>query len=72
MKIGFKFEESKAQIILTPANSYDSTNLENFKALNGKAIKVMSGANREVIIESSTVGTEAIAVNELPEPNPES
>lgn len=71
MKITFQFDESKAQIILAPSNGYDSTNLENFQAFKGKALKASSGSNKELIIESNMNSAEAVKLGILPDPNPE-
>lgn len=72
MRVAFQFEENKAQIILTPANGYDATNLDNFQALKAKSVTAKIGSNKELIIEASTITSEPVKVERLPEPNPES
>ena len=71
MKVIFQFDDSKAQIILSPSNGYDAANLENFQALKGKTLQVRSGANKELIVETNMSSNESIIIGKLPEPNPE-
>lgn len=66
MKVVFRFEETKAQIILEPSSGVDQSNLANIMVFNkGINIKMAPGANKALIIEATRNTEELLPVSSV-------
>jgi hypothetical protein len=52
MKVIFRFEDNKGQIILEASTPIDQANINNFLDLKGNNISISPGTRKELILES--------------------